>query len=243
MIRIAVCDDNVTYVERLIDEIRRICAIKVPEQYDCKGYDGFFSARDVIDYFEKNRIDILFLDIEMKEMNGFELASILNRNFPDIIIVFVSAFENYVYSAFEYAPFRFLRKSHISEELEDALLAAIEKLMSVHKTMVFDTTEGEREIRIADILYFESSGNYLTIRQSDGEVCKIRCTMTEMIDRIRDEDFCRIHHAYTINLGNIKKTEGNRKVTLKDGTTLPVSARKASDFKKAYMNYISRRYI
>ena len=243
MIRIAVCDDNTMYSKDLIRDIRAICAVKVPEQYDCQGHEGFQSAEDVISYLEKNKIDILFLDIEMKGMNGFELASILNQKFPDIIIIFVSAFENYVYSAFEYAPFRFLRKTHIDDELEDALLAAIDKLMSIQKTMVFDTIDGKIELRLVDILYIESERNYLIIHQTGGNTYRVRSTLSEMLDKIEEYDFCRIHNAFVINLSNIRRTEGNKSVTMKDGTNLPISARKSVDFKNAYMDFTSRRFI
>ena len=243
MIRIAVCDDQVYYAKQFVNKIKSICAVKASEQYDCREYEGFYSAEDVISFLQKNKIDILFLDIEMKGMNGFELASVLNREFPEIIIIFVSAYENYVYSAFEYSPFRFLRKTHIDEELEDALIAAIEKLMSLQKTINFNTVDGKIELRLKDILYFESSGNYLLLHHNGGAPYKIRSTVSEITVKTANYDFCRIHHAYTINLGNIKKTEGNKKVTLKDGTTLPISARKASDFKKAYMDFTNRRFI
>lgn len=190
-----------------------------------------------------NKIDILFLDIEMKKTNGFELASVLNRRFPEIIIIFVSAFENYVYSAFEYAPFRFLRKSHIDEELEDALLAAIDKLMSVHKTVFFDTTDGRIEIRLMEIIYFESDGNYLTIHHTGGTEYRVRGTLTEISGQMKDEDFCRIHRAFLINLNNVKRIKGSKSVTMSDGTLLPISASHAKDFKNAYMDYASRRFI
>ena len=112
MINIAVCDDQIYHVKQLVKMIRKICDFKVPEQVDYRADDGFYSAEDVIDFLKHNRINILFLDIEMTGMNGFELASVLNREFPEIIIIFVSAYENYVYNAFESAPSRFLGKKH-----------------------------------------------------------------------------------------------------------------------------------
>lgn len=242
MINIAVCDDQIYHVKQLVKMIRKICVFKVPEQFDCRAYDGFYSAEDVIDFLKHNRINILFLDIEMTGMNGFELASVLNREFPEIIIIFVSAYENYVYSAFEYAPFRFLRKTHLEEELEPALLAAIDKLMSLHKTMIFDTVDGKLELRLADIIYFESDRNYFLIHHTGRDVYRCRGTVTEVAEQTKDDDFCRIHQAFVVNLANIKRTEGYSNVIMNNGDELPISARRMTEFKKAYMEYTNRRF-
>ena len=161
MINIAICDDQHAHLTKLAQMINEICLYKIPEKYDCRAYNGFYSAEDVISFLRNNMINILFLDIEMKGMNGFELAALLNKEFPHIIIIFVSAYENYVYNAFEYAPFRFLRKSRLNEELEPALIAAIESLMLINKKIELKTSDGSFETRLTDIEYFESEKNYL----------------------------------------------------------------------------------
>ncbi len=243
MIQIAVCDDQTVYRNQFIDKVISICAVKLPDQYDFRECIGFANAKEVVAFLRNNKIDILFLDIEMNGINGFELASVLNREFPDIIIIFISAYENYVYSAFEYAPFRFLRKSHINEELEDALVAAIDKLMSLQKTMVFHTVDRYIELRLKSIIYFESSGNYLLLHHNGEEIYRIRSTVTEISEKLKADDFVRIHHAYVINLDNIHRTAGYTYVVMNDGTRLPISARRMKEFKNAYMDFTNRRFI
>ena len=243
MIQIAVCDDQLVPMKRLMQKIRKICAVRVPERYDCRAANGFSSAEEVMRFLEEHRINILFLDIEMKGMNGFELAEQLNQKYPDVIIIFVSAYENYVYSAFQYAPFRFLRKTHLAEELEPALLAAIDKIMILNKTVEIDSVEGPVEIRVSDIIYFESDRNYIVAHMTGGEICRFRGTLTHLTEDMKNFDFCRIHQAYLINLANIKRTDGSAAVIMSNGEDLPISFRKSPGFKAAYMDYTNRRFV
>lgn len=242
MIQIAICDDQPIHMRRLAQMIRDICARKIPDEFDCQTYEGFYSAEDIIKYLKKNTINILFLDIELDGMNGFELAALLNREFPEIIIIFVSAYENYVYSAFEYAPFRFLRKSHLNEELESALVAAVSNMMSKNKTIVLNTSDGKFETRLADIIYFESEKNYLIARLVGNMTYRFRNTVSGISDQLKNDDFYKIHQAFVINLANIKRISGYSDVIMCNGETLPISSRNASGFKKAYMDFTNRRF-
>ena len=242
MIQIAVCDDQPIHMRRLSQMIRDICAYKIPDSFDCQTYDGFYSAEDIIKFLKDHMINILFLDIELEGMNGFELAAILNQEFPDILIIFVSAYENYVYSAFKYTPFRFLRKSHLSDELEPALLDAIDSLMSKNKTIELNTTDGKFETRLSDIVYFESEKNYLVAHLLGNKSYRLRNTVAGIFEQLKDDDFYRIHQSIVINLASIKRISGYSDVIMSNGVPLPISLRNVSGFKNAYMEYTNRRF-
>jgi len=74
MICIGVCDDNIQFAHILVEKIRLMSVKMVPERVLCEVINEFSSAKDVIDYLSYNTLDILFLDIEMKECHGFDLA-------------------------------------------------------------------------------------------------------------------------------------------------------------------------
>ena len=138
--------------------------------------------------------------------------------------------------------FFFLLPNHLDEELEPALLAAVDKHLRAGKTFLIDSTDGQLEIRHKDILYFESSHNYLVVHTTGGRNYTFRSTLTTLDEKMKSEDFCRIHHAYIVYLPNIKRIEGSTKVIMKDGTELPISAKKKSIFKDAFMEYTNRRF-
>ena len=241
MIYIAVCDDQIDHMKRLFQRVQAACE-KIPKRFDCHVYDGFLSAEKVIEFMSSNPINILLLDIELKGINGFELAARINDEYPDTIIIFVSSYENYVFKAFEYEPFRFIRKTRLDDELEPALLAAVDKHLRADKTFPIDSTDGKLEIRYKDILYFESSRNYLVVHTIGGRNYSFRSTLTALDEKMKGEDFCKIHQAYVIYLPNVKRIEGSKSVTVKDGTVLPISAKQKSVFKEVYMEYTSRRF-
>lgn len=241
MINIAVCDDNAEQSARVEQMINNTVALKIPEEYDCRVCGVFNRAGEVLEYLENGKTDIIFLDIEMDEMNGFELASKLNEKYPDMIIIFVSAHENRVYSSFEYAPFRFLRKTQLENELEQALLASVEKVTSENGTLLLDTTEGQFRLLFKNVIYFESKGNYVITCVSDGREYRSRGTL-DSLSRTLTDDFCRIHKGFIINLRNVRRIERSSLVTMSNGREIPVSARRSSVFKKAYLDYTSGRF-
>lgn len=241
MVTIAVCDDNIQFARVLTDKIKDICAFKIPERYMCQVAVEMHSSAAVLDYIAKNTINILFLDIDMPEMNGFELAEKINRLRPDTIIIFVSSHENFVFSSFEYNPFRFLRKNKLNEELEDALIKAVERHMSNTETVIIKTDRETVELRVIDILYIVSEKNYYAVCGVDFEY-KCRGTMAHAEELIQKYSFFRINSGCFVNLERIKRFESPNKIIL-ENTELYISQRKVSAFKEAYMLYTRKRVL
>ena len=88
MINIAVCDDQMDQMKRLLQRIQDICK-RILKRFECHVYDGFLSAERVIEFMNTRPINILFLDIELNGINGFELAARLNEEYPETIIIFI----------------------------------------------------------------------------------------------------------------------------------------------------------
>jgi len=240
MICIGVCDDNIQFAHILVEKIRLMSVKMVPERVLCEVINEFSSAKDVIDYLSYNTLDILFLDIEMKECHGFDLAKELKRTHPDIIIVFVSSHENLVFKSFDYNPLCFLRKNRLEKELSPAFARAIDASLYSKDTLDFSTTEGDLTIRVADIIYIESQKNYYVIH-CPNNTYKCRGTISQVEQYIKDYDFCRIHAAYLINLDHVYRIHSNNTVSMDNKDTLSVSQRRYADFKNEYAKYLRRR--
>jgi len=241
MINIAVCDDNLQFANLLLHHLKKLSVYKIPQRVDCRFAPAFFCADDVLEYLKENTIDILFLDIDMPKANGFELAKILCDSYPDIVIVFVSSYEEFVYSSFEYCPFRFLRKSHLTEELDVTFRKVIEKCVLNNKALLFSTTDGDIVLRIKDIILFEGQKNYYLIKTVSEAEYKCRGTMSSVDDRVKNFDFFRIHSAYIVNLEHIEAINSDGYIITKKGQRVSLSKKRASRFKDAYMQYIRRR--
>lgn len=241
MINIAVCDDNPQFANLLLQHLKKLSAYKIPPRIDCRFAPAFSCANEILEYLNESSIDILFLDIDMPETNGFQLAKILCESHPDTVIVFVSSYEEFVYSSFEYCPFRFLRKSHLTEELDITFIKVIEKCVLNNESLLFSTTDGEVVLRVKDIILFEGQKNYYVIKTVSGAEYKCRGTMSSVEDYGKNYDFFRIHSAYIVNLEHIESINNDGFIITKKGQRLSVSKKRAAEFKDAYMQYIRRR--
>ena len=241
MLTIAVCDDNPQFAHQLTARLRELCAHILPERVECRITAAFSSGEEVLRYLRQSSIHILFLDIDMPGMGGFELASDLRSRAPDTVIIFVSAYDDFVYSSFEYAPFRFLRKSHLEEELPVTLRKVVEKCMMDSETVTVHTLDGELTLRVRDILYLEGEGNYYTVRTADGEAFRCRSTLSAAEKLVAGYDFFRIHQGYLVNLEHIRAVGDDGALRMDNGATLYVSRRKLTAFREAYMQFTRRR--
>lgn len=242
MFTIAVCDDNRQYADLLADKLRDLCAHYLNEQIPCRVEHSFYSAEEVLSYLTNHSIQVLFLDIDMPRKSGFELATELSVRSPETVILFVSAYDRLVYSSFEYSPFRFLRKTHLSEELEPAFLKVIEKCLYERETLSFLTTEGEITLRISDIVSIESDKNYILLH-TRGTAYRCRGTIADAEKKTEPYDFVRISSAVIVHLSQIDTANNDGEVRLKNGTTVYASRRRLPAFREAYLKYTRRRFV
>ena len=128
MIKIYICDDDLDFLSKIKYQIN-----------DCisKGKFGDFEYEitdisnpvSALQKIKTETPDITFLDIDMPNVNGFNVADEINRQCPDTLIIFVTNYDNYVYTSIRYRPFRFIRKSHISTEINEALNSALNEII------------------------------------------------------------------------------------------------------------------
>ncbi len=185
--------------------------------------------------------DVVFLDIEMPRMNGFELLGQLkNINFS---LIFVTAYDKFAVKAFRYSAIDYLLKPIDTHELQDAI-KKIElshsktgekqvdhlKQQFVSKNAYPDKfalpfQNGVVFVPLADIIYCESDGNYTKVEVNNNQHYIISKTLREIQEILEEREFLRVHRQYIINLNYIKKYvkgEGNYLV-LQNNVTIPIS--------------------
>ena len=132
MINIVLCDDNKIYSDELVTKLSYITE---NGRYSSEKYSitVFHDPVETMHHCLGNKTDILFLDIDMPVMTGFDIANVIRENDDEIKIIFVSAFENLVYTSFRYNPFRFIRKGYEDKELEEAWKASRKALETFYQ--------------------------------------------------------------------------------------------------------------
>jgi len=199
--------------------------------------------------------DLVFLDIEMPVMSGFDLLGKFPSDSFDVI--FTTAHSEYALKAFKSSAIDYLLKpidigdlqkavakvekkqeTHFAERLQQ-LLHNLKGTNSDNYKLAIPISDGLVFIKANDILYCRASGNYTEIFMLDGKKHLVSRQLKEYEDILNTRDFFRIHHSFLINLNCIKsyvRGEGGY-VIMSDNSTIDVSRRK----KEAFMERIGSR--
>ncbi len=230
MLRTIIIDDEPDSVNLLKLQLTQNC-----KQIELVGtYTSSVKASQNIEALEP---DLLFLDIEMPIMNGFELLEkILHLNFS---IVFVTAYNQFALKAFRSNALDFLVKPIDTKELTEAVAKAEKRVMptSSQLTMLQKQLRGEPVTKIAipgqhgisfidldEIVYSEASNNYSKLILTDGRHFLISKTLKDVQEVLEEEHFLRVHRQFIINLNHVKQFNRNEGVlTMSNGENIPVA--------------------
>jgi DNA-binding LytR/AlgR family response regulator len=230
MIKILICDDEPIYLEYMEKVIKNRIAKSI------YGDSGFLivtesNGKNALEAIKKEAPRIIFLDVNMPGISGFEIADYLKKN-TNTIIVFVSAYDTLVYTSIKFSPFRFVRKRKIKTELKEAIDAVLEELFFSNE---YIAVKDER-ILFSDILYIESDKNYVRIVTETDE-SRMRSTLTEAEEMLSGKGFFRCHSAYIVSLRKVLTVNANE-VVLKNGVRISVSEKYKKQFMEEYMKFM-----
>lgn len=230
MYRFAICDDNpadADYVARLIGEWNKGAALPVKvEQYP--SAEAFLFA-----YEDDNSFDVLFLDIEMGDMSGVELAKRIRQAGVGLQIVFITGYMEYIAEGYDVEALHYLIKPVTGEKLNAVLERAVERLKMRENALTISLADGVARVSLHEIRYLEVLKNYVTIHAD--EEYSVKRTLNELAKDL-DESFYRIHRSYIVNLRFVKRIS-RTEVALKDGTTLPLSRKLYEGLNQAVIRY------
>ncbi|MBK22027.1 MAG: DNA-binding response regulator [Flavobacteriales bacterium] len=200
------------------------------------------NGEEAIDLIEEHKPDLVFLDVQMPGMTGFEVLEHLHV-VPNII--FVTAYDEYALKAFEVNALDYVLKPIELSRLEKA----IEKVNSKsqkddikadqelnHESQIF-IKDGEKcwFVKLDKVRMFESEGNYVRLYFDDSKPMILK-SLNNLEKRLNNKQFFRISRKYIINLTWVEKVEawfnGGLRVTLKTGEKLEISRRQTSRFKE-----------
>ncbi len=232
--RIAICDDE--------KHIRDLISKKVRKQYP-EAEIVFFSSGEELLQSDK-QIDILFLDIQMNGKNGMETAKELRKKDKKVIIIFVTAMEDYVFQAFDVGAFNYIVKPIDDEKFQDVLCRATEeyevqdKCMKEHEKryMMISNNGVHIKVILDEIIYAEVFNRKVVLHTVDGTL-EYYGKMSDL-EALSDDSFFRPHRAYLINFKYVEKYDAST-IYLEKGTAL-MAKQKYPEFVKKYMKYNQR---
>lgn len=239
----AICDDNTSYSEMLFQKINS-CFQKtngsvLPSHIVLPPYK---TGNKLLESMKEQQIDVVFLDIDMPEIDGFDLAKIINERFSNSMIVFVSAHEDYVFDSFDYSPTYFLRKTKTDEELENLLLKIISKLDENNLKITISTHGKDEVVFQKDIEYVESSGNYTSFHLISNRTIQCRGALRSFEKDLSCISFIKVHPAFYVNKEHIKFVDYNNLclTTINDHKII-ISRRRLMQFKKEFLLFTRKK--
>lgn len=240
MFNIVICDDNEGYMSLFKSIVNKQFRMIMNDESMYRIDACFGSGTGLLEYAEDHKIDVLFLDIDMPEMTGFEIAKIMSREHSETLIVFMSAYDNFVYESFDYLPFAYMRKETIAEDIPKVAYRIKDKLLE--QTRYITLLSANKEIRVdsKEILYFESKKNYFVAYLINGSVYSCRGTLSKLEKETESLGFFRTHSAFLVNLEHADRVVDNKYILV--GTTeIPIAQKRSKEFKKAFLEFTRRR--
>lgn len=232
--RIAICDDE--------ENVRELIRSKILREYPEVDIVFFQSGEELL--LSNINIDILFLDIQMSGKNGIEIAKELRKKDKKMLLIFVTAMEEYVFQAFDVNAFNYIMKPIDDIKFYDVLGKAIFECYSVNDENDFDVdyiivnNNGMHiKVRLDEIIYAEVFNRKVVIHKMNEKI-EYYGKMSDLAALV-GEGFYRTHRAYLVNFRYVEKYDATT-VYMEKGTAL-MAKKNYPDFVKKYMKYNQRK--
>ena len=234
MLHILICDDDSNFAELLSKKIATL-----PDYSPRAMHIRCLSKTDEILREDFSSCDILFLDIDMGEVNGIDLARKMRRTRPDIVLLFVTNFLEFAPEGYEVNAFRYLAKAKLAHRLPqyfaDALAISHERQSEVDIVCIGEPVS----IAVQSIVYIESVGHEQCIHlcNASKEPLLTRMTMAELEKVLSPHGFLRIHRSFLVNMAYLRQLRSTG-AELTIGETLPVGARSYRETKGKFVSWM-----
>ena len=248
MIKAILIDDEQHCLESLSMDIEKYC----PDIQICKTLS---SSKDGLRYIKTIKPDLVFLDIEMPWMNGFEMLEYLQP--LDFEVIFVTAYDSYAIHAFKVNAIDYLMKPIDQIDLVSAVEKVKQKLLKnennheqiqalinqyfnskKQQKIIFSEKDRQKFINPDTIIYIMAESNYSTVYMENSSPLTLSVTLKSIEDKLENLNFLRIHHSYLVNMDKVKeyvKSDGGYLI-MSDQSIVPISRSKKSILKTKLSN-------
>ena len=227
-LKVAVCDD-----EKIISNEIKKRLLEIRPEFEV----SLFDSGDELIKADKS-FDLIFLDIEMPQLDGMETAKIIRKNHKNVYIIFLTSHSELMAEAFKVKAFRFLEKPIELDSFREAITMAEKEILSNERLTI--SIKGQlKVIYLKDIVYIEAFGDGTYIYTNE-EVIESKNTLKYWIEKLGTEHFFQTHKSFVIALRYVKKIDAV-KVKMQSvcrEQEIPVSRRKRTQLKEAVVRYV-----
>jgi len=212
--------------------------------------DSVSSVKEAVRSINSLKPDLVFLDVEMPNENGFQLFEYFGNDYG-FEVVFITAFQEYALAAFRYAALDYLLKpvdykqfgeavqrfkkkdNHYSKLKISTYLSNMTHDLELNKKILLPAKNGYNVVKINSILYCKADVNYSVVFTLDGKSYTLATTLKNLEERLPENIFFRTHKSFLVNLNYIKKYDkGKNIVILENDKIVEVAVRRAGELEK-----------
>ncbi|MBK8491869.1 MAG: response regulator transcription factor [Saprospirales bacterium] len=240
-IKAILVDDEKHCLDTLSRDLARHCPeVQIEATFD--------NPEPALAWLREHTPDVVFLDVVMPQMTGFQLLEQLPAHSFDVI--FTTAYSEYAVQALRVSAVDYLQKPIDKDELREALSRIQQKERNGIPKLQFEallhnleqanhikriglpTRLGYDFIQTADMRYFEADGNYAYVFLQGSDKLFVSRSLKELETMLADFSFCRIHHSFLVNLGHVSRyiRGDGGEVEMSNGSVLPVSRNRKEHF-------------
>ena len=235
MLNFVLCDDNPNILDRLSQMLENIF---VRYDYNAKISYKCSNADDLLDYLNKNNIDVLFLDINLKnKLTGLDIAEQIRKRNKKIYIIFTTGHLEYALVAYKYKTFDYIPKPFVSERLELTISRLFEDIRSSVSNFI-KVGNSQMLIKENDILYIKKENMkliYHTLFQDYSSYIAFN-----KIENTLPTNFVRCHKSYIINLNSISHIDTLKNcIYLYNNNICPIGPKYKNNLLEVLKNYES----
>lgn len=230
--KIVLCEDEKQQQEWMRDAIlewQKLSQTAVLLSIYSSGEELFFKEEEWAD------ADAMILDIELKKMNGMEIARRIRQTDAKMPLFFATGYEKYVFEGYEVGAVSYIMKPIDKAKLFKTLDKVKTMCMEAEQCLLIEEKAGVKRIYLKDIMYIESVGHYCNIVTTKERV-QVRERISDLVEKTAGGNFFSCHRSYHVNMAYVRRIT-KKDIILDDETAIPIARGKWEDANKAFIEY------
>ena len=224
--RVAICDDE--------KKIAELFSLKVRAEETESEISIYTSGIDLIQ--SGIEYDVVFLDIEMKTMDGFRVAEILHKRQSQCVFSFITIHAELAVDGYDYQPFRYILKTAPEPVIKRKISETLHEYYRRNKTLKTAYKGNYYTVLVNDIFYIEIKGHCMNIIL-ENEAILWNKPLNEVEKELKNYDLVRCHRSFIVALSQIKEFS-MKSIKLQSGHDIPIGRAYRKYFLESYQNFI-----
>ncbi len=237
MLRIAIVDDE----NKFLAFYKRMVAETFSEYHVIVELTTFNNGNIFIKSLSRNKYDLVFMDIDMPELSGIDIAAELRNNNANFDLIFVSAHPHFVFEAIKFTPYRFIRKTNLKTETIEAIDSYCNRTQIKFKMFSLELQNGDSiNEKVNDIVQFFTIRHnvyYTNKSEKDARLLSRKYSLSRLELLTKELGFIRVHKSYLVNYRYIKNINA-KLLFMSDGSEIPISHGKKTEIQQQFMELL-----